>query len=77
MLHWQQWQPPASAPVGDKRKKVESKYDPKDLFLDGYDYRLWPENEEESIDKEECEGLPLMPLSESDEEVKEGEGIKI
>ena len=30
----------------DKRKKIESKYNPNDLFLDGYDYNVWSENEE-------------------------------
>ena len=29
----------------NKRKKIESKYDPKDLFLDGYDYSVRSENE--------------------------------
>ena len=30
------------------KEKIESKYDPKDLFLDKYDYSLWSENQEES-----------------------------
>ena len=30
----------------DKRKKIESKYDPKGLFLDGYDYSVWIEDDE-------------------------------
>ena len=51
----------------DKRKKIVSKYDPKDLFLDGYDYSLWSESEEESTDKEESEDLPPMPPLEGDE----------
>ena len=55
----------------------ENKYDPKDLFLDGYDYSLWSENEEESTIKEESEHLPPMPPLEGAEEVKEGKGLKI
>ena len=47
-----------------------SKYDPIDLFLDGY--------KEESTDKEESEDLPPMaPLEGDEEEVKEGKGLKI
>ena len=38
-----------------KEKKIEFKYDPKDLFLDRYDYSVWSENEEEPTDKEEAE----------------------
>ena len=30
-----------------------SKYDPKDLFLDGYDSSEWSENEEKLADKED------------------------
>ena len=62
----------------NKRKKIESKYDPKDLFLDGYDYSMWSENEEELTDKEwtdkeESEDLLSIPLLEAnEEEVKEG-----
>ena len=57
---------------------VESKYDPKDLFLDRYDYHMWSENEEKSTDKEESEDLPPMPPLEGHEEVvKEGTGLKI
>ena len=47
-----------------KRKKIESKYYPKYLFLDGYHYSVWSENEEElrdkekSTDKEESEDSP-------------------
>ena len=49
-----------------------SKYDPKDLFLDGYDSIEWSENEEKLTDKEESEDLPPMPHLEGDkEEVKE------
>ena len=49
-----------------------SKYDPKDLFLDWYDYSVQSENENKSKD------LPSMPLLESDEEeVEEGTGLKV
>ena len=58
----------------DKRKTIESKYDPKDLFLD---YSMWSENEEKATDKEEVEHLPPMPPLEGDkEEVKEGKGLR-
>ena len=39
---------------------IKEKLGPK-LFLDGYDYNVWPENEEGSNDEEESEDLPLMP----------------
>ena len=39
----------------DKRKRIESKSDPKDLFLDRYDYSVWLENTEELTNKEESE----------------------
>ena len=54
-----------------KRNEIESKYCPKDLFLDGYDYIVWSENEEESTDKEESENLlPVPPLEGDEEEAK-------
>ena len=62
----------------NKRNNIESKHDPKDLFLDGYDYSAWSENEEELTDKEwtdkeESEDLLSIPLLEAnEEEVKEG-----
>ena len=34
-----------------KEKKIESKYDPKDLFLDEYGYSVWLEKEEERLIK--------------------------
>ena len=65
----------------DKRKKIESKYDPKDLFLDVYDYSAWLENEEGSADKEqstnkeELTNVTSVPSLESDgKEVKEAKG---
>ena len=51
-----------------KEKKLESKYDSKDLFLDGYDYNVWSENKEESTDKEASEDQPPMPSLKGDEE---------
>ena len=53
-----------------------SKNDPKDLFLDEYDYSVWSENEEQSSYKEESEDLPPFSPLEGDEEVKEGKRIK-
>ena len=41
---------------------MESKYDPKDLFLDEYDYVMGSEDKEESTDKEKPEDLPPMLL---------------
>ena len=35
-----------------KRKNLNSKYDPVNLFLETYYYENWFENEEESTDKE-------------------------
>ena len=32
-------------------KKIQFKYDPKDLFLDIYDYSVWSEDKEELTDK--------------------------
>ena len=52
----------------DKRKKIEFKYNPKDLFIGGYDYSMWSVDKDQSIDKEESEDLPPMPLLEGDEE---------
>ena len=63
---------------GDKREKVESIYDPKDLFLEGYDYSVWSENEKKLTDKEESKDLSDMPPQEGDEEeVKKRKGFKI
>ena len=59
-----------------KRKKIESKYDPKKLFLKKYNYDNWFENQEstdneESTDKKGSLDLfDMLPL-EGDEEVKE------
>ena len=52
----------------DKRKKIEFKYNPKDLYIGGYDYSIWSVDKDQSIDKEESEDLPPMPLLEGDEE---------
>ena len=35
-----------------KKKKLESKYKPKKLFIIGYDYSVSTKHEEESTDKE-------------------------
>ena len=53
------------------KEKSGSKYDPRDLFLDGYDYIVWSENEEST-------DVPPMPPLEGDEkEVKGRKGLKI
>ena len=49
------------------KKLLDSKYDPKDLFLDGYDYSVWSDNEEELTDKEESGDLSRMSPLEGDE----------
>ena len=42
------------------KEKKESKYDPKNLFLEAYNYNDWFENEE-STNKEESVDLSDMP----------------
>ena len=54
-----------------KKRKLGDKYDPKNLFLEGYDYLVWSESKEESVD------LSDMPPLEVDEEVKEEKALKI
>ena len=54
------------------KEKSGSKYDPRDLFLDGYDYTVRSENEEESTDVP-----PMPPLEGDEEEVKGRKGLKI
>ena len=62
---------------------MEHKYDPTNLFLETYNYGPWFENEEATdttrkSDKEEFVDLSDMPLLEGhEEEVKEGNGLKI
>ena len=65
-----------------KRNKMERNYNPIDLFLKTYNYDIWFETEETSdttrkSDKEESVNLSDMPPLEGDEEVNEGEGLKI
>ena len=67
-----------------KRNKIDPKYDPKNLFLEGYDYSVWSENEEELsdqkelADKEETVDLSdVLPLEGDEEEVKGGKGLKV
>ena len=61
-----------------KKRQLGDKYDPKELFLDGYDYSVWSENNEESADKEESTDVPPMPpLVSDEEEEKEGKRLKI
>ena len=49
-----------------KRKKVNSKYKPKKLFIKGYNYNDWYENVEPS-DKEESVDISDMPPLGGDE----------
>ena len=61
-----------------KKKNLDDKYDPKKLFLEGCDYRVWSETKEESTDKEELTDVsPMPPLEDDEEEVREGKGLKI
>ena len=54
------------------------KFDPEELFREGYGYGVWPENNEESTDKEVSNDVPPMQLLEGDqEEVKEGKGLTV
>ena len=49
---------------------MKFKYNSTDLFVDAYNYKEWIKKEgDESTD------IPPMPIIESDEEVKEGEGL--
>ena len=60
-----------------RKKKLGNKYDPKNFFLKGYDYRVWLE---ELTDKEESTDIPPMPplpLEGDEEEVKEETGLEI
>ena len=60
-----------------RKKKLGNKYDPKNVFLKGYDYRVWLE---ELTDKEESTDIPPMPplpLEGDEEEVKEETGLEI
>ena len=58
-----------------KKRKLDNKYEHKNLFVKGYDYSVWSE---ESTDKEESTVIPPMPPLEGDEkEVKEGKGLKV
>ena len=56
----------------------------KKLFFERFDYSVWSENKEESIDKEESADKgesvdlsDLLPLESDKEKVREGKGIKI
>ena len=55
-----------------KKRKLGDKYDPEKLFHEGFDYSLWSENKEESIDKKESVYSSDMPPLEGDKVVKEG-----
>ena len=50
-----------------KKKKNYSKYKPKKLFIEGYDYADWYENVESS-DKQEYVHISNMPPLEGDKE---------
>ena len=63
---------------------MNPKYKPKNLFIEGYDYRVWSKNEKEWADKEES-----TDMEESTDKrnqlikrnlyiyLKEGKGLKI
>ena len=58
-----------------KRNTIKHKYDPKNIFLETYNFDIWFENEELSDttiknDKEVSVGLSDVSPLESDEEVK-------
>ena len=38
--------------LAKKKKKVNRKYKPKKLFINGSDYSVWSKNEEDSTDEE-------------------------
>ena len=60
-----------------RKKKLNSKYKPKKLFIAGYNYNDWYENVE-SFNKKEFVYLSDMPPLEGDEEkVKEGKRLQI
>ena len=72
-----------------KKRDLSDKYNPKELFIEGYDYIVWSEYEEKSTDKEELiaeeesittEELvdipPMPPFKGDEEEVKEEQGLK-
>ena len=54
-----------------KRRNIDRKYKPKELFIKRYDYRVWLINLEETID------LSDMPPLAGDEELKKGKGINM
>ena len=60
-----------------ERNKMESKYKPKKLFLETYNYDGWSENEESTDIKEFLDLSDMPPLDGDEEEVKEGKGLKI
>ena len=62
--------------LDSKRKKMEHKYKPKNLFLNAYNYDDWFDIKE-STDKEESVDLSNMSPLEGDEKVKERKEIKV
>ena len=67
--------------ASDARKKLGNKYDPKNLFLEGYGYGVWLEeltDKEKLTNAEESTDIPPLPLREGDEVVvKKEKGLKI
>ena len=54
-----------------KKKKINPKYKPGKLFVEGYNYNDWNKNVE-STDKEESVDLSdVLPLSNDEEDVRE------
>ena len=53
-----------------KKKNLGNKYDPKNLFLQGYDYGVWLEestDKEKLTDQDELTDIPPMPPQKGDE----------
>ena len=67
-----------------KKKKVGKNYDTESLFMEGYDYSVLSENEEESTDNEKWTNKEkyvnlsnmLPPLESDEEEIKGGKRLK-
>ena len=67
-----------------KKKEVGENYDTESLFMEGYDYSVFSENEEESTDNEKWTNKEkyvnlsntLPPLESDEEEIKGGKRLK-
>ena len=59
-----------------KKRKLSNEYDSTNFFLETYNYDAWFENDE-STDTKTKSDLPLMPPTEDNEDVNEGNSFKI